>query len=147
MAQQSSFGTLRNLAEKEMDSAAQKLGEMRRSCEQVREQLEMLLSYQEEYRNNLNTTMAQGMANNRWENYQQFIGTLDKAILQHREQLDQWNRKVDKALDYWRDKKQRLQAWETLQARQQDEVRQQENRRDQKQMDEFAQRASQRKDQ
>ena len=96
----------------------------------------MLIDYQHEYRNNLNTDMGQGITSNRWINYQQFIQTLEKAIEQHRQQLNQWTQKVDQALNSWRDKKQRLQAGQTLQA---------ENRLDQKKMDEFAQRAAMRK--
>ncbi|MDI5536122.1 YfiR/HmsC family protein, partial [Salmonella enterica subsp. enterica serovar Montevideo] len=41
-----------------------------------------------------------------------------KAIEQHRLQLTQWTQKVDLALKSWREKKQRLQAWQTLQDRQ-----------------------------
>ncbi|MCR4215024.1 flagellar export protein FliJ, partial [Enterobacter cloacae] len=78
-------------------------------------------------------------------NYQQFIQTLEKAIEQHRQQLQQWTQKVDTALNFWREKKQRLQAWQTLQDRQIAAATLAENRQDQKKMDEFAQRASMRK--
>ena len=63
----------------------------------------MLIDYQHEYRNNLNTDMG-GITSNRWINYQQFIQTLEKAIEQHRQQLNQWTQKVDRALNSWRDK-------------------------------------------
>jgi flagellar FliJ protein len=89
--------------------------------------------------------MTQGIGSQRWINYQQFIQTLEKAIDQHRQQLDQWNQKVDTALNFWREKKQRLQAWQTLQDRQVAAATLAENRLDQKKMDEFAQRASMRK--
>ncbi len=91
---------------------------MRRGCQQAEEQLKMLIDYQNEYRNNLNSDMSAGMTSNRWINYQQFIQTLEKAITQHRQQLNQWTQKVDIALNSWREKKQRLQAWQTLQERQ-----------------------------
>ncbi|SQB29385.1 flagellar hook-length control protein [Citrobacter koseri] len=81
---------------------------------------------------------AQGIASNRWINYQQFIQTLEKAIEQHRQQLTQWTQKVDVALNSWREKKQRLQAWQTLQDRQSAAALLAENRLDQKKMDEFA---------
>lgn len=70
----------------------------------------MLIDYQHEYRTNLNTDMTQGIGSQRWINYQQFIQTLEKAIDQHRQQLNQWTQKVDTALNFWREKKQRLQA-------------------------------------
>lgn len=104
MAQHGALATLKDLAEKEVDDAAVLLGEMRRGCQQAEEQLKMLIDYQHEYRNNLNTDMGQGITSNRWINYQQFIQTLEKAIEQHRQQLNQWTQKVDQALNSWRDK-------------------------------------------
>lgn len=145
MAEHGALATLKDLAEKEVDDAALQLGAMRRGCQQAEEQLSMLIDYQHEYRTNLNTDMTQGIGSQRWINYQQFILTLEKAIEQHRQQLTQWNQKVEKALDFWREKKQRLQAWTTLQDRQSAATLLAENRLDQKKMDEFAQRASMRK--
>ncbi|MCU6670094.1 flagella biosynthesis chaperone FliJ [Enterobacteriaceae bacterium H4N4] len=145
MAQHGALATLKDLAEKEVDTAAQQLGAMRRGHQQAEEQLKMLIDYQHEYRTNLNSDMTQGIGSQRWINYQQFIQTLEKAIDQHRHQLDQWHNKVDKALNFWREKKQRLQAWQTLQDRQLTAAALAENRLDQKKMDEFAQRASMRK--
>ncbi|PSF22418.1 flagellar biosynthesis chaperone FliJ [Escherichia coli] len=145
MAQHGALATLKDLAEKEVDDAAVLLGEMRRGCQQAEEQLKMLIDYQHEYRNNLNNDMGQGITSNRWINYQQFIQTLEKAIEQHRQQLNHWTQKVDQALNSWRDKKQRLQAWQTLQDRQTSAALLAENRLDQKKMDEFAQRAAMRK--
>lgn len=145
MAQHGALTTLKELAEKEVDSAALQLGEMRRGCQQAEEQLKMLMDYQLEYQTNLNDNMSQGMASLRWQNYQQFIQTLEKAIDQHRQQLLQWNRRVEQALNAWREKKQRLQAWQTLQDRQAAATLLAENRLDQKKMDEFAQRATLRK--
>ncbi|EGT3571803.1 flagella biosynthesis chaperone FliJ [Citrobacter amalonaticus] len=145
MAEQGALATLKDLAEKEVDDAALLLGEMRRGFQQAEEQLTMLLDYQNEYRNNLNSDMSQGIASNRWINYQQFIQTLEKAVEQHRQQLTQWTQKVDVALNSWREKKQRLQAWQTLQDRQNAAALLAENRLDQKKMDEFAQRAAMRK--
>ncbi|WP_220266006.1 MULTISPECIES: flagellar export protein FliJ [Enterobacteriaceae] len=145
MSQSNALNTLKDLAEKEVDDAALRLGEMRRGCQQAQDQLNMLIDYQHEYRSNLNQDMSQGIASNRWQNYQQFIQTLEKAIEQHRQQLMQWNSKVDQALGFWKEKKQRLQAWQTLSDRQASAALLAENRLDQKRMDEFAQRASFRK--
>ncbi|EMD1657453.1 TPA: flagella biosynthesis chaperone FliJ [Pluralibacter gergoviae] len=145
MTQHGALNTLKTLAEQEVDSAARLLGEMRRGCQQAEEQLTMLMNYQLEYQTGLNGDMAQGIASLRWQNYQQFIQTLETAIEQHRRQLVQWQNKVEQALGAWREKKQRLQAWQTLQERQASAARLAENRLDQKKMDEFAQRAGQRK--
>lgn len=145
MTQNGALTTLKERAEKDVKSAAIQLGDMRRGCQQAEDQLKMLIDYQHEYSVNLNTDMSQGIGNQRWTNYQQFIQTLEKAIDQHRLQLAQWTKKVELALDFWREKKQRLQAWQTLQDRQAAATLLAENRLDQKKMDEFAQRATMRK--
>ncbi|OAT31546.1 FliJ family flagellar protein [Buttiauxella brennerae ATCC 51605] len=145
MNQSTALDTLRDLAEKEVEDAAVRLGEMRRSCQAAEEQLNMLMNYQFEYSSSLNNSMAEGIASNRWQNYQQFIQTLEKAIDQHRQQLLQWNNKVNQALNLWQEKQKRLQAWRTLQDRKAAQVLLAENKLDQKQMDEYAQRATLRK--
>ena len=58
MAEHGALATLKDLAEKEVEDAARLLGEMRRGCQQAEEQLKMLIDYQNEYRNNLNSDMA-----------------------------------------------------------------------------------------
>ncbi len=105
----------------------------------------MLLNYQEDYRGRLQVTMSEGMANTSWQNFQQFIQTLDVAIDQHQKQLQHWNSRLGLAMKAWQEKQKRLNAFETLQER--EDIRQlaHENRLDQKRMDEFAQRASLRK--
>ena len=131
MKNQSPLVTLRDLAQKAVEQASTQLGQAR-------------LSYQDEYRVRLNDTLSNGMASSSWQNYQQFIQTLEQAIDQHRHQLAQWNTKVEQAVKHWQEKQQRLNAFETLNERAETSARLQENRLDQKLMDEFAQRASQR---
>lgn len=145
MAEHGALATLKDLAEKEVEDAARLLGEMRRGCQQAEEQLKMLIDYQNEYRNNLNSDMSAGMTSNRWINYQQFIQTLEKAITQHRQQLNQWTQKVDIALNSWREKKQRLQARRHCRNGNPRRHCLQKTASIRKKMDEFAQRAAMRK--
>ncbi|MCT4714438.1 flagella biosynthesis chaperone FliJ [Enterobacteriaceae bacterium H18W14] len=145
MSQSTALDTLHDLAEKEVENAAVRLGEMRKGFQQAEEQLNMLINYQFEYSANLNDSMSQGIASTRWQNYQQFIQTLEKAIDQHRQQLNAWTNKVNQALNFWQEKQKRLQAWQTLRERKAAETLLAENRLDQKQMDEYAQRATLRK--
>ncbi|EJL84676.1 flagella biosynthesis chaperone FliJ [Pantoea sp. BIGb0393] len=141
----SAINKLRDMAEQELESAVIHLGDMRRGVQQADEQLSMLLDYQDEYRNKLNQDMSGGIASTRWTNYHQFIQTLEKAIDQHRQQLSQWNQRLDTALSNWREKHKRLNAYQTLITRAEENALRQENRLDQKRMDEFAQRAALRK--
>ncbi len=137
--------TLRDLAEQDLEQAVIHLGDMRRGVKQADEQLSMLLDYQDEYRNKLNTDMSGGISSLRWTNYHQFIQTLEKAIEQHRQQLNQWNQRLDQALRNWQEKHKRLNAYQTLITRAEENALRQENRLDQKRMDEFAQRAAMRR--
>lgn len=145
MKSASAIDTLRDLAEQDLEKAVIHLGDMRRGVRQADEQLTMLLDYQDEYRNKLNNDMSGGIATTRWTNYHQFIQTLEKAIEQHRAQLNQWNQRLEQALASWRDKQQRLNAYQTLISRAADNALRIENRLDQKRMDEYAQRAALRK--
>lgn len=145
MKTQSPLVTLRELAQKEVEKAVGQLGQVRQAHQQAEQQLNMLLNYQDDYRQKLNSTMSAGMANNSWQNYQQFIRTLDSAIEQHRQQLSQWTSRLDLAMKTRQEKQQRLNAFEKLQDRELTRQLAKENKIEQKQMDEFAQRASQRK--
>ncbi|CAI0786159.1 MULTISPECIES: flagellar export protein FliJ [Serratia] len=144
MKPQSPLITLRDLAQDAVEQATQQLGQVRKAQQAAEQQLSMLLNYQDEYRQKLNNQLSGGMESSNWQNYQQFIGTLEQAITQHRQQLTQWGQKVDHAMKQWQDKQQRLNAFETLHSRAQSAEQQLENKRDQKLMDEFAQRSAQR---
>lgn len=140
----SSLIILRDLAQNMAEQAAQQLGQARQAQQAAEQQLSMLLNYQDEYRHRLNTTLNDGMGSASWHNYQQFIGTLEQAIVQHRHQLLQWNEKVSQAVRHWQDKQQRLNAFDTLHTRALSAEQVLENKRDQKLMDEFAQRSTHR---
>ncbi|TFZ50447.1 flagella biosynthesis chaperone FliJ [Serratia proteamaculans] len=144
MKPQSPLITLRDLAQDAVEQATQQLGQVRKAQQAAEQQLSMLLNYQDEYRQKLNNQLSGGMESSNWQNYQQFIGTLEQAITQHRQQLMQWGQKVESAVKHWQDKQQRLNAFETLHTRAQSAELQLENKRDQKLMDEFAQRSAQR---
>ncbi|OSN01714.1 flagellar export protein FliJ [Lonsdalea populi] len=136
---------LRELAQQEVDDAATLLGQIRQSHVQAQRQLDMLLRYEDDYRVQLQQTMSSGINSSNWYNYQQFIKTLELAIEQHRKQLAVWAQRLDQAMKTWQAKRQRLNAFETLKERAAQELLVRENRRDQKLMDEFAQRSSLRK--
>lgn len=144
MKPQSPLIILRDLAQDAVEQAAQQLGQVRQAQLAAEQQLSMLLNYQDEYRQKLTSTLSEGMGSASWQNYQQFIGTLEQAISQHRLQLVQWSEKVERAVKQWQDKQQRLNAFETLNTRALSAEQMLENKRDQKLMDEFAQRSSQR---
>ncbi|AJQ99672.1 MULTISPECIES: flagellar export protein FliJ [Hafnia] len=142
----SPMSTLRDLAQQDVDDATTALGKSRQAYLHAEQQLSMLLNYQDEYRQKLNQGMSGGMDASRWQNYQQFIRTLDQAIDQHRVQLNQCNVRLATATRCWQEKQQRLNAFCTLHERQEQQLKMQLNKQDQKRMDEYAQRAAMRRE-
>ncbi len=65
MKAQSPLITLRNLAQEAVEQAAQRLGQARQAQQAAEQQLTMLLNYQDEYRQKLNSTLSGGMESSR----------------------------------------------------------------------------------
>ncbi len=143
MREQSPLVTLRELAQTAAEQAAVQLAQVRQSHQQMEQQLNMLIEYQDEYRIRLNQTLnVGGMSSASWQNYQQFLKTLELTIEQHKQQLRHWQAQLDLATEHWREKQQRLNAFETLEQRAEDSRKRQLDRIEQKQMDEYAQRST-----
>ncbi|MBK4716726.1 MULTISPECIES: flagellar export protein FliJ [Tenebrionibacter/Tenebrionicola group] len=147
MATASPMDTLREIAEEALQDATTQLGKMRQACAQAEAQLNQLINYELEYRQQLHQNMtSQGMAATNWMNYQQFMTSLDRTLENHRQHVSQCQQRVNLALTNWQEKKQRLNAFETLRDRALAKQLHKENKLDQKMMDEYAQRASMRKE-
>ena len=143
MREQSPLVTLRELAQTAAEQAAVQLAQVRQSHQQMEQQLNMLIGYQDEYRVRLNQTLnVGGMSSASWQNYQQFLKTLELTIYQHKQQLRHWKEQLDLSTEHWREKQQRLNAFETLEQRAEDSRKRQLDRIEQKQMDEYAQRST-----
>ncbi|MGG4607464.1 flagellar export protein FliJ [Providencia sp. Me31A] len=142
MAKNNALATLLNLAVEASEEAAKVLAQARQTHSQMAQQLGMLENYQTEYRQKLNQTLHSGMASDKWQNYQQFLVTLELTIEQQQQQLNLWQQKVNEANSYWQEKQQRVNAFDTLLQRAEQTEYQRQNRLEQKQMDEFAQRAT-----
>lgn len=142
MARQNTLTTLRELAEDVAQKAAHELAQVRLTHTQMSQQLSMLENYQSEYRNTLNQTLYGGMSADKWQNYQQFLVTLEITIEQQQQQLTLWENRLNQAHTHWQEKQQRVNAFDTLQQRADKAQRVRLNRLEQKQMDEFAQRST-----
>lgn len=118
------------------------LAQVRQTHTQMSQQLTMLENYQADYRQKLNQTLHTGMAADKWQNYQQFLVTLELTIEQQQGQLNLWEQRVSDANRHWQEKQQRVNAFDTLIRRADHAKNQRQNRLEQKQMDEFAQRAT-----
>lgn len=128
------------LAQNKTDKATQRLGQLQGALTSAAEKLEMLLQYRQEYYDQLQAQMREGVASARWQNFQNFIGTLDGAIEQQRALNEQAKVKLLHGRTDWQNQKRRLSSFDTLA----DRVRQQElvtlNRREQRDSDEHTSR-------
>ncbi|BBV02023.1 flagellar export protein FliJ [Providencia hangzhouensis] len=147
MAKNNALTTLLTLAVEASEEAAKVLAQVRQTHTQMAQQLNMLENYQSEYRQKLNQTLHTGMESDKWQNYQQFLVTLELTIEQQQQQLNLWGQRVNEANRHWQEKQQRVNAFDTLIQRAEHTEYQRQNRLEQKQMDEFAQRATLRRPQ
>lgn len=147
MSVTSPLDTLRDLAQQSLDEAATKLGKMRQAYQDAVRQHEELMNYQEEYRQQLqHSVRSGGISVNNLMNYGAFIHALGNAVEQHSEQVAACQASVERALIAWRNDKQRFNAFCTLKERADAALMLKQNRQEQKMMDEYAQRASLRKE-
>ncbi|AFH95477.1 TPA: flagellar export protein FliJ [Providencia stuartii] len=147
MSKNNALDTLLSLAVEASEEAAKVLAQVRQTQVQMTQQLNMLENYQAEYRQKLNQTLHSGIDADKWQNYQQFLVTLELTIEQQQQQLSLWEQRVSEANRHWQEKQQRVNAFDTLIQRAEQTKNQRLNRLEQKQMDEYAQRAMLRRNQ
>lgn len=145
MAAQTPMDILRDLADKKLSDTTTHLGKMRQEFVQANNQLECLENYEREYCQQMQSNMVgEGMTIIDMLSRQSFIDSLNKVVSHQTQQVAICETLVDNAVSMWRKDKQRLNAFDALKQRSEAIRLLQENRRDQKMMDEFAQRASRR---
>ena len=136
MANKLPLATLIELAQSKTDEAARRLGQLQNAHTSAAEKLELLLQYRQEYLDQLQVQLRDGVASAHLRNFQHFIGTLDDAIEQQRALTLQADTRLAHGRGDWQHSKRRLNSFDTLA----DRVRQQEmialNKREQRDSDE-----------
>ncbi|WP_251978480.1 flagellar export protein FliJ [Salinicola avicenniae] len=129
---------LRDLAQRTSDKAVEDLGRLRRQQQESEVQLAQLKRYRDEYQQRLHDSLSNGVSSRRWQDYQQFIGSLDQAIEQQKRRLGAQQQHVDQGVQRWQGERRKLNAYETLHARGERAQARIEARQDQRQSDEMA---------
>ena len=136
MANKLPLATLIELAQSKTDEATRRLGQLQNAHTSAAGKLEMLLQYRQEYLDQLQVQLRDGVASAHLRNFQHFIGTLDDAIEQQRALTLQADTQLAHGRGDWQHTKRRLNSFDTLA----DRVRQQEmialNKREQRDSDE-----------
>ncbi len=136
MAHELPLATLIELAQNKTDEATRRLGELQNAHNSASEKLEMLLQYRQDYLQQLEVQVRDGVNCSQLRNFQQFISTLDSAIEQQRALTHQADAQLGHGRSSWQHSKRRLSSFDTLA----DRVRQQQllasNKREQRDSDE-----------
>jgi flagellar protein FliJ len=138
MAIPSALDTLIDLATKETDEAAKRLGYAIRTSEEADQKLQMLLQYRDDYMLRFNTAMQAGLSPSGYRNFQQFLDKLEEAIKGQQKILQDTQRRVVTERGAWQGCERKRMSYDTLATRAQKAHQLKETRRDQKQTDEYA---------
>jgi flagellar FliJ protein len=138
MATSSALATLIELAQRETDDAAKRLGAALKAADETEQKLTMLLGYREDYARKLDGAQVAGITPMAYRNFVAFIDKLDNAIRGQQEVVKHAHHKsgVEKAA--WQACERKRLSFRTLNERAAAEALRVENKRDQKLMDEHA---------
>jgi flagellar FliJ protein len=138
MASRSALDTLIELAQRDSDDAAKRLGAALQTAEETEQKLAMLLNYREDYARKLDAAQVAGITPLAYRNFVAFIGKLDNAINGQREVVKHAHHKSAIEKSAWQACERKRLSYRTLNERAAAEALRVENKRDQKQMDEHA---------
>ena len=144
MANPSALETLIELAQRDSDDAAKRLGAALKGVEEAEQKLQMLLGYRDDYANKLDQAQMNGITPFAYANFVAFVGKLDNAINGQQEVLKHAKYKSDLEKATWQESERKRLSYRTLNDRAAAEALKIENKRDQKMMDDHAARTARR---
>ncbi|MFZ6748238.1 flagellar export protein FliJ [Undibacterium sp. Ren11W] len=137
----SAISTLIELAEKNSDEAAKRLGKTIHAHEETEKQLNLLLQYREDYQLRLQAGAAKGLSAAQYGNFISFINKLDGAVDGQKQVVRDAEYKIVTARNVWQESEKKRLSYNTLHDRTQATQQKQEAKRDQKNTDEHAARS------
>lgn len=140
MANRSQLQTLIDLAQRETDAAAKRLGETIRQAADAEQKQGMLQGYRDDYAARFVQTQANGIAPMQYRNFEAFIKKLDNAIQGQQEVVRNTQFRIEGARKEWQACERKRLSYQALLKRAVLEHQQLANKRDQKAMDEHANR-------
>ncbi len=138
MAAPSALDTLIDLAQRDTDAAAKRLGAALQAAEETEQKLAMLMNYREDYAKKLEAAQMAGITPLAYHNFVAFMGKLDNAINGQREVVKHAHHKSAMEKAAWQASERKRLSYRTLSERAAAETLRVENKRDQKAMDEHA---------
>ncbi|HAT30302.1 MAG TPA: flagellar export protein FliJ [Janthinobacterium sp.] len=138
MASPSQLTTLIDLARRETDDAAKRLGAALKAAEDCQQKLDMLSGYRDDYAARFEASLAAGMTPMAYRNFQAFMDKLENAINGQQEVVRNARRRGEQEKAVWQASERKRMSYTTLENRAQEEALKLEAKRDQKAMDEHA---------
>jgi flagellar protein FliJ len=133
---------LKEIAAKETDLAAEALAEAIKASDEAHRKLDVLSGYRQDYVDNLNNLMESGMSAEVYRNFQSFLKKLDQAVAGQQEVIAFINRQVSVQRALWQECQRKKLSYDVLSQRSDKREYKVQQKLDQKNMDEFAMRAS-----
>ncbi|MGV7209048.1 flagellar export protein FliJ [Oxalobacteraceae bacterium A2-2] len=138
MASLSQLETLMDLARRETDDAAKRLGVALKAVSDAEDKHKMLVSYRDEYSKRFEAAQAQGITPMAYRNFQAFMDKLDTAIRGQLEMVRHAQARSAQEKQAWQTAERKRMSYSALSDRAQAQAMKLEAKRDQKQMDEHA---------
>ena len=138
MASQSQLQTLIELAQRETDDAAKRLGAALKAVAEAEQKHQMLIGYRDEYVKRFEAAQAAGITPMAYRNFQAFMGKLDNAITGQQEVIRHAEQRSVQEKQAWQASERKRMSYTTLNERAAAAALKLEAKRDQKQMDEHA---------
>ena len=135
---------VQRITEAREKDAAKELGECQQQLLQQQQQLSELENYREEYRRHYQQSGNAGFSAQKLIQLQQFIANIGQGIEQQRQAIMNTEMLCQEKKQLWNHARGRTQALDKVAERYLDDERQQENRREQKDNDEYAQQRARR---
>jgi flagellar FliJ protein len=133
---------VQQMADRNERERAERLADAERNVVEAEQKLTSLERYRHEYEEQLAARGATGFEVSAVREFQAFLARLGEALVAQRQVLGTARAARDQVLSSWREAAQRAQVVQTLADRWQVEARRDEDRRDQRESDELAQRGS-----
>jgi flagellar FliJ protein len=142
MAHPSALDTLIDLAQRETDACAKRLGAARKAVEEAEQKLQMLMGYRDDYFAKLEAAQMNGITPFAYHNFTAFLAKLDNAVNGQREVIKHAEYKAEMERTAWQESERKRLSYRTLNERAAQQALHIENKRDQKMMDDHAARTA-----
>ncbi len=142
MASTSQLETLIDMARRETDDSAKRLGAALKAVSDAEEKLQMLAGYRDEYGRRFDASQQAGITPMAYRNFQAFMEKLDTAVRGQEDMVRHARKRSEMEKAKWQEAERKRMSYTTLRDREAAKQLAVEAKRDQKAMDEHAARGA-----